>query len=547
MQIVRTERADDVQSGRFSLRYSQYLLLLILIVIGSVRVISTYRVFSQTYDEPAHIACGLEWLELGTYTCEVQHPPLARVAAAAGMYLRGAHYDGRFSEVWQRGNPILAYRDQDVENLAISRAGVLPFFWLASLGVFFWCRTLAGPATALLAVLLFTNLPPVLAHAGLATTDMAVTATFTWALFAFNWWLESPRVLASLAFGFAAGMMLLSKFSSVLFFPVAAFVIVVLAWIGKPGFAIPLRKWVRPLCITFAALFLTVWAGYRFSVSRVSEGESAQKLLINSPSHSWFRLAADVPLPAGKVVRGIGAVLLHARKGHEGFLLGELRSNGWWYFFPVVMAVKTPLGFLILLLFGFGFAITTFRRAREWRLLALCVVVLAVLASCFPSSINLGVRHILPIYPIMAIIAAMAAAHLFARPWSAAIAVTLIAWVLVSSALAHPDYLAYFNEMGGRHPENILVDSDLDWGQDLRRLATECRARGIDALEIAYFGTADLSRAGLPRYTVFEPGNRPNGCFAVSLSTLEHAPQIFLFLNGRPYRLIGRSIRLYCG
>lgn len=546
MQGIRSLQTDGVYRGRFSLHYSQYFLLLILVAIASARIVSTYHVFTETYDEPVHIACGLELLDKGTYTCEVQHTPLARVAGATGIYLRGAHYDGNFSEPWERGNAILEYRDQDVQNLAVSRAGILPFFWISSLVVFFWCRRLAGPAAALLAVLLFTNLPPILAHAGLATTDMAITATLAWALYAFSRWLEEPGLLASVELGFSAALMLLSKLSCVLFFPVAAFTIIVLAWSGTPGFAVPPRKWIRPVCITSAVVFLIVWGGYRFSVGKVGEGKSVQKALSNTPTSSWLRVAADVPIPAPEFVRGIGAVALHAKVGHEGYLLGETRANGWWYFFPVAAAVKTPLGFLILLLLGYGVAIHSFRSARDWRMLALCAVVLAIFVVCLPASINIGVRHILPIYPFAAIIAAMAAERMFTRPWSAVVAVLLVAWVLISSAAAHPDYLAYFNEMGKQHPEKILVDSDLDWGQDLYRLVAECRARGINALELSYFGRADLARAGLPRYTVFTPGDQPTGCMAVSLTLLKHFPRDFQFLDGRPYRLVGHSIRLYC-
>lgn len=527
-------------------KYSHLLILLLLMAIGSARVITTYHVFSQTVDEPAHIACGLEWLARGTYTSEVQHPPLARVAAAAGVYLRGAPYDDRVSDKYERGNQILAFKGEYRENLTISRLGILPFFWAASLGVFFWCRRLASPATALLAVLLFTNLPPVLAHAGLATTDMAITATFTWALYTFVVWLESPRKWASIALGFAVALMLLSKLSCLLFFPVAVFAIAVAARIGNPKPDTPLRRSIRPLVIAFVVFAITVWAGYRFSVTVLGETETMQKMLLRAPSSAWLRVVANTPIPAAYLIRGIGAVALHLQKGHITYLFGESRTTGWWYYFPVALAVKTPLGFLVLVFAGFGFAWAAFRRLRDWRPLVPSLVALAVLVACLPSTINIGVRHILPIYPLLAIVAAMAAARMFARRRTALLAVLLIAWMLVSSAAAHPDYLAYFNELGARHPERISLDSDLDWGQDLDRLAAESRARGLDGLAICYFGSADLARPGLPTFKPFKPGEQPGGCLAVSLTMLQHFPQEFAFLTGRPYRLIGRSIRLYC-
>ena len=138
--------------------------------IGMVRIISTYKVFSQTTDEPAHLITGMEWLQRGTYTFEPLHPPLARVAIAMGPYLSGLRLTDQHG-MWEEGNRML-FDGSYLHNLTLARFGVLPFFLLSTLLVWFWTRSRYGENAALLATLLFTTTPVVLAHADFATTEI---------------------------------------------------------------------------------------------------------------------------------------------------------------------------------------------------------------------------------------------------------------------------------------------------------------------------------------------------------------------------------------
>ena len=151
-----------------------------LVLFASIRIIATYTVFSHTYDEPAHIACGMEWLDKGVYRWEPQHPPLARVATALGPYLLGTRCQNTpnvdLASMTKEGLAILYYGHHYDLTLELARLGVLPFFWIACLVVYWWGRRYFSASVAVVAVFLFSFLPPVLAHAGLATTDMALTA-----------------------------------------------------------------------------------------------------------------------------------------------------------------------------------------------------------------------------------------------------------------------------------------------------------------------------------------------------------------------------------
>src|SRR5215831_9375635 len=195
-----------------------FLSVVLLIGIACCRIALTYHVFTQTFDEPLDVTCGMRWLQ-GSFKDCLEHPPLARVAAALGPYLAGRRLTGLVVRR-DEGNAILDSRSGDSHNLMLARLGILPFFIIASAVVWLWTRRLFGEPAAIFAALLFTSLPPVLAHAGLATTDMAVTAFLLCALYAFASWLREGNILFhGVLFGVTVGLAVLSKFSTFLFLP----------------------------------------------------------------------------------------------------------------------------------------------------------------------------------------------------------------------------------------------------------------------------------------------------------------------------------------
>ena len=151
------------------------LIFLLLTAAGVARIAATYRTVAQTSDETPNIACGMQYLDLGRYTYGAFHPPLARIAVAMGPYLYGARSQ-QLADRWQEGNAVLNSAKRYGKALTLARVGILPFFVLGCTCVWLWGRRLLGEWGALAPVFLFTNIPPVLAHAGVATADMAVGA-----------------------------------------------------------------------------------------------------------------------------------------------------------------------------------------------------------------------------------------------------------------------------------------------------------------------------------------------------------------------------------
>jgi hypothetical protein len=241
----------------------------------------------------------------------------------------------------------------------------------------------------------------------------------------------------------------------------------------------------------------------------------------------------------------------HNEYGHPSFLLGKTAMFGWWYFYLVALTFKTPLPLL-----GLGLAGLTMLAVRGWRtgniyLLAPSACFVSILTFCsLYSHINIGVRHVLIAFPLLAIGAACAFAAAWQR-WSTrgarAALLLLLLWQASTLAFAYPDYLAYFNVLAGKHPERILVDSDLDWGgQDLWRLRHVLAARHVQQVSIGYKGTADLSLESLPPYTLLKPNQPVHGWVAITMLTLqENQVGYGWLLKYQPVQRVGQSIELY--
>ncbi|MGA3019573.1 MAG: glycosyltransferase family 39 protein [Bryobacteraceae bacterium] len=544
--------------------------LLLVIGIGAARIVSTYKVFSQTSDEPMHLACGMEWLDLDRYQYETQHPPLARIFVAIGPYLDGSRSHGTLAAdlgMLREGNEIL-YATNYWRTLALARFGILPFFILACLIVWFWTKHLFGRPAALVAVLLFSNIPPILGHAGVATTDMAAAATLAAALYALTLYLETPTwrrvVLLSLALAAAVA----SKFSNVAFFPVSLLALVLFRALWNRRFSLrsPRVRWLHgAACI--AIVVVAVWSVYRFAWDPVivpsidfADQDKATLLgnLSDDASHHYATALLERPLPLGQLVRGLGATYLHNSRGHGSFLFGEYRETGWWYFFPVVLAVKTPIAFLVLA--GIGSVSLLRRLWRDGNAPApLCPLVFAaaILALCMGSKIDLGVRHILILYPLLSTVAGYAVVEWIRQGRAYRyVAIGLVVWLAAATCLAHPDYLAYFNEFAQDRPERVLLESDLDWGQDLHRASIRLKELGARNVAVSYFGNARLSESGLPPVQNLVSCEQPVEWALISVRKLgelelaaQEYPQAFALyscLSSRqPFQRIGKSMLLY--
>jgi len=509
---------------------------------GVVRVASTHRVFSEVIDEPAHIICGFEWLTGQPYLSDPSHPPLERALSAIPSVLQRVA-PSQDSSLVARGNSILYWNDRYEHNLAYARLGNLALFIIGMIAVAWWGHRAFGAAAGLLAMAMFASLPPILGQAGVATTDLAVAVTFTLALLTLDRWLEAPTFPRATLLGLCVGLGILSKFSFLLFFPIAA-VILCISRISRRTAVI---SW-RSLCVAALTVVLVVWAGYRFSFSTVAQVRPDATVFVETAAPNALRplakwLAMNVPVPAPEVFLGMSVVRVHDLSGHRDFLLGRYSTTGWWYYFPVLFFYKTPIAFILLAAAGIFLSMRTKPEVA--------LIPIALMIAVMPSSINIGIRHLLPIYPPLCIAAASASIESLRGTRALRIVtICLLGWFFIGVGVAHPDYLAWFNGLAGGHPERIAVDSNLDWGQDILRLGRFAREHHLQRAAFLCVASADVTRHGLPAIDPLPSFAPYHGWIAVSETALAIDARArageYRWLDAyQPVGRIGKSIRVY--
>jgi 4-amino-4-deoxy-L-arabinose transferase-like glycosyltransferase len=552
--------------------------LALLILLTSALAASTWHVYSNTWDEPEHLAAGIELLDRGRYEYDTEHPPIVRVLMALGPYLAGARSFGTPPpDGVQEGVDILYTGGHYDLYLSLARLGTLPFLAVLLLAMWLWARRLtASEGEALLAVLLLATVPPVLGHAALATLDVAAAGTVLLALYALQSWLESPHWRNAAFFGITAGLAVGSKFSAIPFLVLGLVVMAsvhgLLWWRGRQTALVPdrpfpigvFRRRALGLAMVLAAGAVPLFLAYHL---RISDGASlphrfdlAVRFLLQE--HGLAHMAGVLlghvwlPLWVKGVIEGIVAIKAHNDTGHLSFLLGQLRLTGWWYFYLVALVAKTPLPLLATGPVGMAVLARDGWLCRDaWRLApALLFLTVLVFSSGF-SHINIGIRHVLVLYPFMA----LGGAHAVALTWrylrklalrpvaivGCAFLAGLVSWQVSGLWSAYPDYLPYFNEAVA-YPERVLVDSDLDWGQDLRRLEQRAAAMKIPKLNLAYRGTADLAHEPLPPFVMMPPWKTVSGWVAISALAKVHDPKGYAWLDAyKPMEKIGKAIDLY--
>jgi hypothetical protein len=281
---------------------------------------------------------------------------------------------------------------------------------------------------------------------------------------------------------------------------------------------------------------------------------------------------AGVPVPMPTFLGGIGQVLAISGGGRPAYLFGQFSTEGWWYYFPTAFLVKTPLPVLLL----FILAIVLLLKDRPSRERAAFLLVPAVLyfLVVVQSGLNIGYRHLLPVLPFLYVLAGglvgtgvskLAATRGHRRAVQVAVPAMILLVLLIDVRL-HPHYLSYFNVFAGG-PDNghrVLIDSNIDWGQDLLRLKRWMSAHEVEHLKLAWFGTADPSYYGIshdplpgfPRSLKlwqelpFDPLSPDPGIYAISVTNLweflrEDKTVFSWFRDRKPDDKVGYSIFIY--
>jgi hypothetical protein len=518
---------------------------------------------SATFDETTHLPAGLTYLDRLDFRHNPEHPPLPKMWAALPLWMAGGErpdyrspnwvgthvppQDPRRSRAdqWKFGYEFLNGRIGDPVRKDPRRL-LMParlFMLLPGIALGLLIHAIArdrwGRNGGLVALATYAISPAALSHAGLVTTDLPAALGLAATVWCFIRFTRRPGFRGAAAVGVALGASLLTKYSALLTGPILVVMAVVWAASGHfsrdPAGRGRWRAAVAGLAGAFLAAYVVLWAGYAFRYAAVTdpgyrlEWEMLDKA--RGPIASAIAWARDARILPEAWLFGL-AYAQGGASARLAFLNGEQSVTGWWYYFPEAFFLKTPPAVLLLALWGLLAALVKTRgRSLEGWLLA--IPPLLYLAVSMAGNLNIGHRHLLPLYPFLFVAAGGAAAFLEGPRLRAAAVWGLLAGCLLSFALATPRYLSYFNFIAGgaRGGWRYLVDSNIDWGQDLPALKKWTDAHGGTSVDLAYFGTADPKAYGIPHRKVvrvhdFEPGEpsvRPGSgdLLAVSVTLLQ--------------------------
>jgi 4-amino-4-deoxy-L-arabinose transferase-like glycosyltransferase len=503
----------------------------LLLALMALQMLVVVRRKSITVDEYVLIPAGYYHLTEGDYRPVSEHPPVAKVLAAAPLLFTDTYapridggpndygrFIGKFDEFW-RGN---ADRLDYISFWARVPAVALTIL-LGGL-VFVFARKYWGERAALFAAALYALEPTVLAHGRVVQTDVpSALALLLFSVAAYEY-AKGPSARRAAYVGLALGFGAATKFSMVALAPVACAGLAALFALAPRRGLTRARVAGQACALALAAVF-AVNAAYFFHHREPDSLDDALARTVvparvsarlHAPMEAGFRALQTVLPP--DFVYGVGWQLGHAQKGHNAGLLGQYSRTGWWYYFPVAFALKTPLPVLLLSLCGVFWAAVRLRRARDSRALLLLLPPAFFTGLLMLSTINIGVRYYLPAYTFFFLAAGamlddlLARARLRGRRQAAALlAAAAFGWTALEAARAFPDHMTYMNQLASGAPHWwYLSDSNVEWGDDVRDLALYLRARGETRVGAAVLNWPLLDLYGLGQAAIFvPPGGEP--------------------------------------
>lgn len=550
---------------------------------------------APTFDEQGFLVRGLAYLRGdangGNRNLRVGHPLGLNILNAAllngdsTVRLPSDHPSWQGTDFHRPAELFLWEIGNDVEH--IMYLARLPTIWLglllAAVGGRWAAEMAAGwrkPATGnaawpqwagFMTLLMLALDPNILAHTRLVTTDLGLTAAAGLAGFTLWRFLKVPDWSRAIVAGIGLGLLLNTKFTALLFLPLFGIVIVIglvrHRHTPSPDNITRFRDLILQVVVVYPAVaFIILWAGNGFQISPLS----TPLPLIGQ--------TGSAPIPLAGYLDQLLDIGNRLAMTTPSFLLGNYSDSGWWYYFPVAFLLKTPLPILLLLVWALGrvcwlvFSHERDRSVSLFDILALLIPACGYFAIALTTTINLGYRHLLPILPFLYVLIGTVVSQSLheqsahesrVKPRLAAV---LLGWFVVASLWMYPYYLAFFNLLAGG-PDNgwrALVDSNIDWGQDLKRLGDWLGTSGVESVWLSYFGEARPEYYGIdytgldsypprlmnPNARPFYPSDPAPGWYAISATTLQGVhfadhDQFAFFRSREPQDKIGHSIFMF--
>ena len=488
-----------------------------LLLVLALELALSARRESQTWDEACHIFAGYNYWTHGDFGDNPEHPPLVKLLATLPLLrlsLKVPAHPGMFSKEEDFITATQFVYSNDAATILFStRMAAALLTLLLGLLVFAVAREMFGDVPAFIALALLVFEPTMLAHGAVVTTDVGLSCFLLATVYAFYRYVKKPTTVRLVLTGLAAGLGLATKHSAILIPPIL-FVLAVCevarrdrgSEVREAGSKYGLRL-LGALVVIGVISVAVLWSFYGFRLHPKAGVDAGTRVveyaarLKNPVQARMIQTAARWRLLPQSYLYGLADVGFTADFSHT-YLLGTVYPHGIWTYFPVAFAIKTTLGLLILLaLVPLSLARS---RTEHWRELLFLIVPAAVyFLVAMGSGMNIGVRHILPVYPFLMILAAWGAWKLIQRQrrWVYVVAILLL-WNVVSSIRTYPVYLAYSNELWGGPSQTYkyLSDSNADWGQQLWATQKYLDGRQVKNCWFAYFAqvVVDPAYYGVP-------------------------------------------------
>ena len=580
------------------------ILPIIIIVCALALALGSVWEDSLIVDEIPHVGAGYSYWATGDMRLNPEHPPL--VKDLAGLPLQSMNLEdeptfaSRFWNTdingqWDFGRQLIFQSGNDADK--ITHAAKLPvfiFFILAAWLLFKWTKARYGFWPGIIGLTLFTFSPTVLAHARFVTTDLAAAWGVLTATFFFLRYLEKPTWKNLLIAGLIFGLAQLTKFSVFLLVPYFGLLATIWALVKSANFLAGTRVILGTVLLMVVGYALVVWPVYglhtrnypvelqqRDMHSQIgyAKPEFARKLVLELADKPYLR-AFDQYL--------FGLLMVNQRQagGNTIYYRGEVVQSGGPSYFPLVYFIKETIPFWILTLLALhSLFIGNWKLSAQGRPatgrktinsirghfpeFAMLLWLIIYWGVSIQSKLNIGVRHLLPIYPFTIILVAGGTAliirnsKLEIRNLLIFASIILLFWHVSENLRIYPYYLAYFNQLAGgpANGHKVVVDSNLDWGQDLKRLADFVEENGIETIEVDYFGWSDpyyylgqkirwLHAGKYHSAAEFKASSQSDGWLALSATFKQNSKQnpatSYDWLDAyNPVAVIGHSIFVY--
>lgn len=490
---------------------------------------------SGIVDEVAHIPAGYSYLKFGDYRLNPEHPPLLKDLAALPLLLMDLKFPSDqpawttdANGQWETGWHFIYHLGNDADQILFwSRLPILLLAVFFGYVLYRFCRRYFGEGVTLLTLFFFALSPNLLAHSRFVTTDLGIAAFMFFAFYGLFLYFEKPNWKNLWLLTILFALVLLTKFSAIILYPFFGLlaVIAVATWKKPATWQRRFKLYIGGLLFVFVVSMLLVWIVYIPHTWNMPLDVQDRLITASLPWGFGKKLAAvfvqinDLPFMKSIVqyLLGTAMVLNRVQGGNTTYLLGEVTNQSFTAYFPVTYVLKTPVPILFLaavtLLLGLWryFKNAPFRLWRKFKAYAqnnfieLSFILFIIFYGyiSITGNLNLGIRHLFPIIPMIFLLVAKEAVDLIKEAKSSGTKlayqlalVLLLTWYALSNFLIYPSYAAYLNEVAGGPGEadRYFTDSNVDWGQDLKRLKRFVDENNIQKIAVDYFG------GGEPKY-----------------------------------------------